>query len=81
MPPIMTRTQKADNENAMLSCRSTVRNEAESSQTRAQVTTEKANGARFSAGIDSPMQVSIIAWAQETPALGSTAKNIHRTIS
>jgi len=65
----------------MLSSLSTVRNEAESSQTRAQVTTEKANGARFSSGIDSPMQVSIMAWAQEMPALGKAAKNIQRIIS
>lgn len=81
MPPIMTSTQKADNENAILSCRSTVKNEAESSQTRAHVTTEKVNGARFSAGNDSPMQASIIACAQETPALGRAAKNIHSIIS
>lgn len=62
----------------MLSSLSRVRKEAESNQTRAQVTTEKANGSRFSEGTDSPMQVSNMAWAQEMLDLANAAKNIQR---
>jgi len=78
IPPRILNTQYEVNDMAVSIFLRTLKNGAERSHTRAQVTTEKTKSCFLFAGISSFMQARIIDWAQETAALGMVAMIIHR---